>query len=128
MGANGKSKYKKVQTKKGFHPATILAKCHLRKLRLDAGLAMTEGAAKLNMTRKVLEDTETHRPYGRYLDWTLIILACEVYSVSPDLFVEPLPDEYMQSLIPSVAGKVHGGTAKPRPRKREEFKEFRKYS
>ena len=88
------------ETKNDFHPDTILAKLHMRKLRLEKGLDMRLGAMALNITRKQLEDCETHQPYGCYIDWTLITAFCEFYKVMPNEFIKPLSKAQRNTLTP----------------------------
>lgn len=100
--------YQTGESKDPFHPATLLAKCHLRRLRFDEGLSIQGGAELLGISRKQLEDIETHQPYGCYVTWLMIITACKAYGVKPNEFVEPLTKQQKFSLTPRSAGRVHG--------------------
>lgn len=73
-----------------FHPSTVLAKLHFKRLRIQSDLTMNKGAAKLGLSRKQLEDVETQRPYGCHIDWLLLLKACKVYGVTPDEFIKPM--------------------------------------
>ena len=55
-----------------FSPITVLFKRTIRKLRIDAGHSMNEGARLLAVSRKQLEDIETIRNYGCHLDLELL--------------------------------------------------------
>jgi len=87
-----------------FPPATILAKVHMRRLRIKEGLSMVEGAMKIGATRKQLEDMETHRPYGSHLPWLLMLKLCAVYKVPLDTFIEPLPARELDFYSPKSMG------------------------
>ena len=55
-----------------FSPITVLVKRTIKKLRVDAGYSMNEGARLLGVSRKQLEDIETIRNYGCHLDLELL--------------------------------------------------------
>lgn len=91
---------KRVQTKSKFHPDTILAKLHMRRLRLLEGYNLEDAAMVLGISRKQLEDIETHRSYGSYIDWLLILDYCEAYNVMPGVFTRPMTQEQIRFLKP----------------------------
>lgn len=68
-------------------PEDVIAKNQLRQLRLNAGHSMEKGSQLLGITRKQLEDLETTRDYGCHLHWSHIVRACQVYKVSPAVFM-----------------------------------------
>ena len=70
-----------------FSPATLVAKRRLKVARIAAGLDMNEAAKALGISRKKLEDTETVRNYGRFLDWDFMLSAAIVYKVRIDYFI-----------------------------------------
>ena len=77
-----------------FSPITVLVKRTIRKLRIDAGHAMNEGARLLGVSRKQLEDIETIRNYGCHLDLELLAKIKVIYRTSLDEIVGELPDDY----------------------------------
>ncbi|MEX0618235.1 MAG: helix-turn-helix transcriptional regulator [Pseudohongiellaceae bacterium] len=77
-----------------FSPITVTVKKNIRKLRLDAGYSMNEGARLLGVSRKQLEDIETTRNYGCHLDLELIAKVKVIYRVSLDDLIGELPDDY----------------------------------
>lgn len=86
--------------KNPFHDDTLLAKMHFRRLRLDAGLSMNEGASAIGVSRKQLEDIETARPYGCHCDWLLLCRACVYYKVDADEFRKPIDKRDQRYLVP----------------------------
>lgn len=93
--------------KNPFSPIQLLAKVHLRKLRIEACHDMWTGAELLGISRKSLEDLETHRPYGCYIDWELVVIACDAYDVDPNHFRSPLSKSEIKSLTPSAKSYIH---------------------
>ncbi len=77
-----------------FSPITVLVKRTIRKLRIDAGHSMNEGARLLGVSRKQLEDIETIRNYGCHLDLELLAKIKIIYRTSLDEIVGELPDDY----------------------------------
>ena len=77
-----------------FSPITVLVKRAIRKLRIDAGHSMNEGARLLGVSRKQLEDIETIRNYGCHLDLELLAKIKVIYRTSLDEIVGELPDDY----------------------------------
>ena len=77
-----------------FSPITVLVKRTIRKLRIDAGHSMNEGARLLGVSRKQLEDIETIRNYGCHLDLELLAKIKVIYRTSLDEIVGELPDDY----------------------------------
>ncbi len=77
-----------------FSPITVLVKRTIRKLRIDAGHSMNEGARLLAVSRKQLEDIETIRNYGCHLDLELLAKIKVIYRKSLDEIVGELPDNY----------------------------------
>ena len=77
-----------------FSPITVLVKRTIRKLRIDAGHSMNEGARLLAVSRKQLEDIETIRNYGCHLDLELLAKIKVIYRKSLDEIVGELPDDY----------------------------------
>ena len=76
-----------------FSPITVLVKRTLKKLRIDAGYSMNEGARLLGVSRKQLEDIETIRNYGCHLDLELLAKIKVIYRTSLDEIVGELPDD-----------------------------------
>lgn len=77
-----------------FSPITVLVKRTIKKLRIDAGYSMNEGARLLGVSRKQLEDIETIRNYGCHLDLELLAKIKVIYRTSLDEIVGELPDDY----------------------------------
>lgn len=77
-----------------FSPITVLVKRTIKKLRIDAGHSMNEGARLLGVSRKQLEDIETIRNYGCHLDLELLAKIKVIYRKSLDEIVGELPDSY----------------------------------
>ena len=77
-----------------FSPITVLVKRAIKKLRVDAGHSMKEGARLLGVSRKQLEDIETIRNYGCHLDLELLAKIKVIYRKSLDEIVGELPDDY----------------------------------
>ena len=77
-----------------FSPITVLVKRTIRKLRIDAGHSMNEGARLLGVSRKQLEDIETIRNYGCHLDLELLAKIKVIYRTSLEEIVGELPDDY----------------------------------
>lgn len=77
-----------------FSPITVLVKRTIRKLRIDAGHSMNQGAQLLDVSRKQLEDIETIRNYGCHLDLELLAKIEVIYHTSLDVIVGELPDDY----------------------------------
>ena len=77
-----------------FSPITVLVKRTIRKLRIDAGHSMNQGAQLLDVSRKQLEDIETIRNYGCHLDLELLAKIKLIYHTSLDVIVGELPDDY----------------------------------
>lgn len=84
-----KAKKREQHTK--FSPCTIAVKARLRELRLNAGYSMNKGAAKIGLTRKMLEDLETVRNYGSHIELEILAKISIVYSVSVSELVGQLP-------------------------------------
>ena len=95
--------------KKPFHPDVLTCKLNLRRLRLDAQWSMNEGAAALGMSRKTLEDLETHRPYGSYPDWEIMCRACDAYGVKMTAFCKPLDAKLAKLLTPKFGKPLKQG-------------------
>lgn len=74
-----------------FSQADILAKSQLRRLRRQQRLTIEEGAKRMGLNRKQLEDLEATKDYGCQVKWAHIYEACRVYNVSPDVFLKPGP-------------------------------------
>ncbi len=74
-----------------FSPITLDVKKKIRKLRLDAGHSMNEGAELLNISRKQLEDIETSRGYGAHIELELLAKIRTVYGASIDELIGNLP-------------------------------------
>ena len=77
-----------------FSPITVLVKRTIRKLRIDAGHSMNQGAQLLGVSRKQLEDIETIRNYGCHLDLELLAKIKVIYHTSLDVIVGELHDDY----------------------------------
>ena len=86
-----------------FHPDVITCKLNLRRLRLEAAWTLNEGADALDMTRKTLEDLETHRAYGSYPDWEIMCRACRAYGVKMNEFCKPLDAKQAKLITPRLA-------------------------
>jgi len=79
------------RTSAKFSPVTIDVKKNIRKLRLDAGYSMNEGARRLNISRKQLEDIETGRNYGCHVELELLAKIKVIYGASVDDLIGDLP-------------------------------------
>lgn len=77
-----------------FSPITINVKRSIRRLRINKGYSMNEGARLLDVSRKQLEDIETVRNYGCHLDLELLAKVKVIYGVSLDELVGELPADY----------------------------------
>ena len=82
------------QTISKFSPITINVKKNIRRLRLQKGYSMNEGARLLDVSRKQLEDIETVRNYGCHLDLELLAKIKVIYGMSLDELVGELPADY----------------------------------
>ena len=82
------------QTISKFSPITINVKKNIRRLRLQKGYSMNEGARLLDVSRKQLEDIETVRKYGCHLDLELLAKIKVIYGMSLDELVGELPADY----------------------------------
>ena len=83
-----------------YSQAEILAKLHLRRLRIDQSLTVKEAARLMDITRKNLEDLETMRPYGCHVSWDHIIAGCKAYWVKPTVFFSSMSMETIEALWP----------------------------
>jgi len=79
------------RTSAKFSPVTIDVKKNIRKLRLEAGYSMNEGARRLNISRKQLEDIETGRNYGCHVELELLAKIKVIYGASVDDLIGDLP-------------------------------------
>ncbi len=79
------------RTSAKFSPVTIDVKKNIRKLRLEAGYSMNEGAKRLNISRKQLEDIETGRNYGCHVELELLAKIKVIYGASVDDLIGDLP-------------------------------------
>ena len=79
------------RTSAKFSPVTIDVKKNIRKLRLEAGYSMNEGARLLNISRKQLEDIETGRNYGCHVELELLAKIKVIYGASVDDLIGDLP-------------------------------------
>lgn len=70
-----------------FPQADVIAKNQLRRLRRQQKWTIEEGAKRLGLTRKQLEDLETTKDYGCHVKWQHIYNASRVFGVSPDVFL-----------------------------------------
>jgi transcriptional regulator with XRE-family HTH domain len=77
-----------------FSPLTVNVKRNIRRLRLQKGYSMNEGASLLEISRKQLEDIETVRNYGCHLDLELLAKIKVIYGVSLDEIFGELPSDY----------------------------------
>jgi len=77
-----------------FSPITIKVKRNIRRLRLQKGYSMNEGASLLGVSRKQLEDIETVRNYGCHLDLELLAKIKVIYGISMDEIFGELPSDY----------------------------------
>lgn len=77
-----------------FSPITVATKANMKRIRLAEGDNMNEAAAKLGVSRKVLEDIETDRNYGCHLDLELLAKYQVVYG------------HRLDSLVPVIAKEV----------------------
>lgn len=77
-----------------FSPITINVKRNIRRLRLQKGYSMNEGASLLGVSRKQLEDIETVRNYGCHLDLELLAKIKVIYGISMDEIFGDLPSDY----------------------------------
>ena len=67
-----------------FSKETQNAKFNIRLLRLQAGYSVNEGAKKLGLSNKQLEDIESNRNYGCYLNLDTLVKIANLYDVSLD--------------------------------------------
>ncbi len=74
-----------------FSPIALDVKKNIRKLRLQAGYSMNEGARLLDISRKQLEDIETGRSYGCHIELELLAKIKVVYDASIDELIGALP-------------------------------------
>lgn len=74
-----------------FSPVTIATKLNIKKLRLNAGHQMNEGARLLGLSRKELEDVETTRNYGCHLDLEILTKVSVVYETPIEDIIGPVP-------------------------------------
>lgn len=72
-----------------FTESTKQLKRVLREIRIKRGLNMKQGAEMIGVTRKSLEDIETTRPYGRYINAELLQQYADKYNV--DIVIRPNP-------------------------------------
>jgi len=77
-----------------FSPITVAVKKNVKRLRLNAGYSMNEGARLLGVSRKQLEDIETIRNYGCHLDLELLAKMKVIYKTSLDDLGGELPEDY----------------------------------
>ena len=92
-----------------FSPVTVKAKENLRRLRLNAGYSMNEGARLLGVSRKQLEDIETARNYGCHIDLEILAKASVIYQTSPDAILGKLPTDYFSDFYQRP--RKRGGSA-----------------
>lgn len=79
------------KTNAKFSPIALDVKKNIRRLRLQAGYSMNEGARLLNISRKQLEDIETGRNYGCHIELELLAKIKAVYGASIDELIGDLP-------------------------------------
>ncbi len=91
-----------------FSPVTIHVKRNIRKLRLQQGYSMNEGASLLGVSRKQLEDIETVRNYGCHLDLELLAKMKVIYNVSLDEVFGDLPTDYYSDYYVRPRKKLRG--------------------
>ena len=91
-----------------FSPITVSVKKNIRRLRLNKGYSMNEGARLLGVSRKQLEDIETVRNYGCHLDLELLAKIKVIYSVSLDELVGELPADYYSDYFIRPRKKLTG--------------------
>lgn len=77
-----------------FSPITVEVKKNVKRLRINAGYSMNEGARLLGISRKQLEDIETIRNYGCHLDLEILAKMKLIYNSSLDTMIGDLPDDY----------------------------------
>lgn len=70
-----------------FTKETQACKLNIRLLRLKAGHTVREGAKKLKISLKQMEDVETTRNYGCYLNLDLLVQVAKIYEVSLDSLI-----------------------------------------
>lgn len=83
-----------------YSQAEMLAKLHLRRLRINLHLSMNAAARIMDMTRKNLEDLETMRGYGCHVTWNHIIAGCLAYSAKPSDFSQSMALDVIETLWP----------------------------
>ena len=93
-----------------FSPITVLVKRTIRKLRIDAGHSMNEGARLLDVSRKQLEDIETIRNYGRHLDLELLAKIRVIYRTPLDEIVGELPNDYCSEYFERAKKRAKSGS------------------
>ena len=89
-----------------FSPITVLVKRTIKKLRIDAGYSMNEGARLLGASRKQLEDIETIRNYGCHLDLELLAKIKVIYRTSLDEIVGELSDDYYSAYFERPRNRI----------------------
>lgn len=72
---------------KKFSKETQTCKLNVRRLRLQAGHTVREGARRLGLSTKQMEDVEATRDYGCYLGLDFLVKVSKVYKVSLDSLV-----------------------------------------
>jgi len=77
-----------------FSPITVATKKNIKKLRLNIGYSMNEGARLLGVSRKQLEDIETIRNYGCHIDLEILSRLAVIYKVTTDEIIGSLPNDY----------------------------------
>lgn len=65
-----------------FSPAEVHVKKALKKLRLDTGLNMKQGAKLMGFSVKKLEDLEATRNYGCHVSVDVLMQAVRKYNLS----------------------------------------------
>lgn len=65
-----------------FSPAELHIKNSLKKLRLDSGLSMPQGAKLIGFSVKKLEDIEATRDYGCHVSIDVLMQAIRAYKLT----------------------------------------------
>ena len=74
--------------KEKFSPIELFAKKKLKQTRLKKELTMRQASDGMGISRKVLEDIETLRPYGCHISIDILVTSSRLYGVPVSTFIE----------------------------------------
>lgn len=78
------------QDKSKFSANELHTKSRIKEIRIAQGFDMAEGAKRMEISRKQLEDIETPRNYGCHITLDILVKASEALKVPVQTFVTPL--------------------------------------